>query len=638
MLLPSLVEIEINSDCNLSCSYCPNSVAERVEKGEMSEDLFTDLLYQLRKYDYRGRISFEFYNEPLMAKKIDFFIMKLKEILPDTTLHLYTNAIYLTSAGVLERYLDKGVDRFIITKHEQVKNLPIEKFLNELNDSVRSTISFQEHDDIKKSNRAGCVKAGDLKNSFIDSKCSVPANILTISVKGNVISCFEDFYQKYNFGNTRDKNVIEIWNSPEYMKFRNDLLAGKRTSYETCSKCNREDRSLGNKNKHLLNEEEIEAMADVIKSGKLFRYAQGNDECSLCEKEFSEYFGSKHSFLLTSGTNALVASLMAAGISFGDEVIIPAYTFVATAGSVLSVGAIPVVVDIDSDLCISTHEIRKKITERTKAIIPVHMDGIQCKMDEIMPLAREHGLLVIEDVAQAMGASYKGKKLGTWGDVGCYSFNRDKTLTAGEGGLIITSDEHLAKRILSSIDQAISFNPSYSDELKGITPFLGISTRVSEITGAMLRVQLRKLDKIIEENRKRKEIYNDLLKNVDGISIIDPNDQEECHSVFHFKFENAIMASQFSKKLLRQNIMAIPLALRRAHCVWKWSSLLQPGRSFSPKMDPYLNTDIKYNYNKINYLNAIDILMSTLKIDIDITKTEDEVRREAILIAKLLKD
>ena len=475
-----------------------------------------------------------------------------------------------------------------------------------------------------------------------EKPCNIPNHILTISVLGNVLSCFEDFYQKYVFQNVKDANVIETWNSNPYNQFRNDLIDGKREIYSTCNKCNREDRKFEmNKNKHMIDELEIEAIKKVLDNGKLFRYKREPGECENFEKEFSNFLGTKHTSLVTSGTNALVAALITLNITEGDEVIIPSYTFVATASAVLTVGAIPVVVNIGNDLLISLTEIESAITERTKLIIPVHMDGLQCEIDKISVLAKEKKLFLVEDVAQALGASYKGKMLGSFGDLGCFSFNRDKTITCGEGGAVTTNNQLYSERLLFITDNAYQYNTFHKNKFTNITPFLGLSMRMSEISGAMLRIQLKKTSNIIEQNKLRKDILTNSLKNSkhykEKFSIINSADPDgQCYSTIHLKFNEPDTAALVSKKFLSQKILIIPITLRLAHFVWKWNNILKPGSSYSKSRDPYAATDKKYNYSKINYLPSIDIIMSTLRGEIDITKTEEETKLMGIQMVKII--
>lgn len=194
--------------------------------------------------------------------------------------------------------------------------------------------------------------------------------------------------------------------------------------------------------------EEVEAVSKVISSMRYFRY-QGSEVQSLTdqlEKKFTHHFQTTHTLMVTSGTNAITCALAAAGIGPGDEVIIPSFTFVATAISVLEVGAVPRIINIDSTLCMDPNELRGAVNKRTKAVIPVHMDGLACDMDRIMEIAREKGILVIEDAAQAVGGSYKGKRLGTIGDMGCFSFNVDKIISCGEGGALVTNNQNYYKK------------------------------------------------------------------------------------------------------------------------------------------------------------------------------------------------
>lgn len=644
MRIPNLVEIEINSTCNLSCSYCPNSVGTRKESGDMDPKLFTLIIDQLKKYQYQGEIAFEFYNEPLLCTHLKSFIIETKKKLPLVTLLLYTNGTKILTAGYFHELNGLGIDKFIITKHEGVSKLPFTAVYEQLSGEDKSSILFQNHTDVKKYNRGGILS--HLNNSYPISNlpCSIPSHILTVSVFGNVLSCFEDFNQRLQFGSVKDMNIVEIWNSKPYNTFRENLKSGNRDIYETCSKCNREDKVLeNNQNKHLIDELELEAVKKVLQSGKLFRYGQEQGECESFEAEFSEFIGAKHASLVTSGTNALVASLMALGISEGDEVIIPSYTFVATASAVLTVGAIPIVVNIGSDLLITVDEIKKAITDRTKAVIPVHMDGLQCEIDKIAELTNEESIYLIEDVAQALGASYKGKMLGSFGDFGCFSFNRDKTITCGEGGAITTNNQAYHERLLCITDNAYQYNPRHKGKLKSTTPFLGLSMRVSEISGALLRIQLKKASSIIEQSKIRKNILMAIIKKSKycnkKFNIVEAKDHEgHCFSTIHMQFSSPESATMISKALLSQKVMIIPLTMRLSHFVWKWSNLLKPGATYSAKRDPYLATEKKYNYSKINYLSSIDITMSTLRGDIDITKTEEETQLIGIKIVGAIGD
>ncbi|MCG8498988.1 MAG: DegT/DnrJ/EryC1/StrS family aminotransferase, partial [Firmicutes bacterium] len=204
--------------------------------------------------------------------------------------------------------------------------------------------------------------------------------------------------------------------------------------------------------------EEMEAVMEVMKGGYLFRYGNENDpnflhKVSTLEKEFARYCGVNYALATTSGTSALLVSLIAMGLKPGDEVIVPAYTFVASYTACIFAGLVPVLAEIDESLSLDPDDIENRITSRTKAIMPVHMLGNPCNMDRIMEIAKKHNLLVLEDSCQAAGASYKGKKVGTIGHMGAFSLNLFKTITSGDGGLVCTNEQGLFERAFGVHDQ-----------------------------------------------------------------------------------------------------------------------------------------------------------------------------------------
>ena len=204
-------------------------------------------------------------------------------------------------------------------------------------------------------------------------------------------------------------------------------------------------------------------------------------------------FGVNHALAVNSGTSALSAAYVACGIGPGDEVIVPAYTFFATAAAVVTSKAIPVIAEIDDSLTIDPADVERKITPRTKAIVPVHMVGNCCDMDRIMKIARKHKLLVVEDNAQSCGGSYKGRYLGTIGDMGCFSLSSYKITGAGEGGLVLTDDEWLDTRARNQHDTAACWRPDrYAKERRPGELFCGHNFRMSEMEGATNLVQLKK--------------------------------------------------------------------------------------------------------------------------------------------------
>lgn len=232
-----IVEIEINSQCNLACSYCPNQDFERVEKGEMSLENYQLIIDQLAEINFKGRISHEFYGEPTLHPHFEEIISRTKKTLPDTLIELYSNATKLS----LERFVDlynRGIDRFILTKHEGIKNLAIETYYDELTEDQKKSIRYQNHDHLYKTNRGGLLKdVGGKEQPLLP--CQIPSFLLTITVNGNVLPCFEDFFQNHEMGNVFERPLKDIWYDPKYKQLRRDLKNGLRHKYKTCMHCNR---------------------------------------------------------------------------------------------------------------------------------------------------------------------------------------------------------------------------------------------------------------------------------------------------------------------------------------------------------------------------------------------------------------
>ena len=281
-----------------------------------------------------------------------------------------------------------------------------------------------------------------------------------------------------------------------------------------------------------LGKEEEQEILRVLRS----RWLSTGPVTERFERAFSEYLGGGYATAVSNGTAALHLALASLGIQEGDEVILPSLTFVATANAVLYVGARPVFADIVSteNLNISPEEIEKKITKKTEAIMVMHYGGHPCDMKAILGIAKRHGLYVIEDAAHAPGAEYDGKKCGLIGDVGCFSFFSNKNLVTGEGGMVVTRDKALAKRIQrmrSHGMEALSWD-KYRGHLSSYDiRELGYNYRTTEIQSALGLVQLKKLDR---NNRKRKrlvEIYMNGLQRIEEISI--PFSQLKGHPSYH---------------------------------------------------------------------------------------------------------
>ncbi len=255
----------------------------------------------------------------------------------------------------------------------------------------------------------------------------------------------------------------------------------------------------------------------------LFRYygpLEGKGKVWQAERLFERTIGTPHALAVNSGTSALMSALAAAGIGPGDEVIVPGYTFFASASVVVASRAIPVIAEVNDSLNLDPEDMAAKITPQTRAVIAVHMKGMPADMDEIVAIAREHGLMVIEDVAQACGGSYGGKMLGTIGDIGCFSFDFYKVAQSGEGGFVATEDEFLNMRAQSWHDTAACWRPDrYAAERREGELFCGENYRMSEMAGAVALAQIRKLPGYVSRLHAAKRKVRERIVERDGFSL-----------------------------------------------------------------------------------------------------------------------
>ncbi len=261
----------------------------------------------------------------------------------------------------------------------------------------------------------------------------------------------------------------------------------------------------------LLNGNELKYVQDCIKTGWISSRGKYVEEF---EKKFSKYCGCRSGVAVNSGTTALHLALASLGIKKGDEVIIPSFTMISTAGAVVYTGARPVLVDAESKTWnINPDKIEEKITRNTKAIVPVHIYGHPCEMDKIVDIAKDHDLYVIEDAAESHGAEYRGRKTGGLGDIGCFSFYGNKILTTGEGGMLVTNNEEVAETAKLLRDMDFDKRRPY----KYIK--IGFSYRMSNVQAAIGLAQLERVDKLVKIRIKNAKIYNSLLSDVKGITL-----------------------------------------------------------------------------------------------------------------------
>ena len=271
-----------------------------------------------------------------------------------------------------------------------------------------------------------------------------------------------------------------------------------------------------------LGEEEAEAAARVIRSHNVFRYygvGDGPHEVETFEREFAAHFGTKHALCLNAGSSALICGLIGAGVGPGDEVIIPAYTWNATANAVVAARAVPVLAEVDASLTLDPEDVRRRITARTKAVLPVHMRGAPADMNALTAIASEYGLALIEDVCQAAGASFQGGRLGTFGDAGAFSLQFNKIITTGEGGVLITNREDLYDLAIDVHDCAGSVRRGM-----GLPRFAGWNFRASEIQAAVARVQLTRLDGLLQRMRAKQAYLAERVSQLPGLTLRRAND------------------------------------------------------------------------------------------------------------------
>lgn len=272
---------------------------------------------------------------------------------------------------------------------------------------------------------------------------------------------------------------------------------------------------------------EKQELIEVLESRAPFRWWKGGSKALQFEKAYAEHVGVKHAIGVTSGTTALYTAMAAIEIGPGDEVILPAWTWYADYDAVVLCGALPVFAEIDESLAIDPSDIEHRITPRTKAIVPSHLQGGVADMDPILEIARRHKLLVVEDCAQCCGGRYQGKYVGSIGDVGINSFQLSKTITSGEGGAVTTNDPKLFERAVRFHDVS-SLRSPYKESLGGglLAAFASCNFRMSEFTGAVLKGQLQKLDTICSRLRANARTVREGIADLPGLKLRKTADED----------------------------------------------------------------------------------------------------------------
>jgi dTDP-4-amino-4,6-dideoxygalactose transaminase len=366
--------------------------------------------------------------------------------------------------------------------------------------------------------------------------------------------------------------------------------------------------------------EEINELQKVIASKKLFMLGDAaaghQQEIVRFEREWAETIGVQHALCVSGGgSSALLCGLAALGIGPGDEVIVPAYTFMASASAVVAAGAIPVIAEVDETCQLDPDDVERKIGPNVKAIMVVHMVGMPCDMDRIMALASRHSLKVIEDSCQCDGGSYKGRRTGSIGDVGAFSFNDFKIMSCGEGGAFVTHDRNLYERALVFSDSGSCFRP-YAKGLS-LTPFLGYQFRPSELQGAVLRMQLQRLEGILSDMRRIKARIVSELEGKPGIRLMPTNDPAgDCGVVIGFQFDSNAKALAFAKSPGVDGWLPIDTG---KHVYYNWDPIFEKRVGHHPDMNPFnhpKNKGLRKDYHRDMCPRTVDILGRTVFISL----------------------
>lgn len=376
-----------------------------------------------------------------------------------------------------------------------------------------------------------------------------------------------------------------------------------------------------------IGQDEIDAVARAIFSKDFFKINGSGKEVLHFEEEWKEITGASYALTMTSGFAALSSALIGMGIGPGDEVIVPGYTYIASALAVTAVGAVPVIAEIDETMTLDAADTEKKISPHTKAIMPVHIQGFPSDMAAITALAKKYGIRVLEDACQADGGMFRGKYLGTWGDAGAYSFNYYKVITAGEGGALVTDDRVIYERALIYHDSsAVAF---FGNQLDGITEplFGGTEFRVSDITGAILRQQLRRMPGILADLRKNRDALAQRIR--DKVTVAPSHDREgDCGTTLALRFESEAECRAFQTCCRERGIgLTVPLDTGK-HVYTNWTQIMEKRGALHPAMDPFKmkeNQGLQTDYRPDMCPRTLDLLSRTAYVGISPEWTEQQL-------------
>lgn len=380
----------------------------------------------------------------------------------------------------------------------------------------------------------------------------------------------------------------------------------------------------------LIDEEEEREVLEVLRSRRLFRYygpQPGPSKVEQLEELFAQQAGTKYALGVTSGTAALVCALQGIGVGPGDEVILPAYTWIASASAVTAVGAVPVLAEVDDSLTLDPVDIEHKITPHTRAILPVHMRGVPCQMDEILAVAHKHNLKVVEDSAQADGGSYHGRRLGSLGDAGCFSFQFNKILTSGEGGMLITHSEEVWKRAVMFHDVVGGMRNNVPAE----DILWGINFRMPELLAAVMLVQMRRLEGLLQAMRERKSMLSEGLAGMiqgKGLALQRiPDPAGDASVALILLAPDAAAAERLVSGLQRENVGANVLyhpARSDYHIYAHWSPILLQ-KTWTEQGGPWRWAKRELHYATADCPRSLDLLGRAVHTDVNPLYTNQDI-------------
>ena len=388
----------------------------------------------------------------------------------------------------------------------------------------------------------------------------------------------------------------------------------------------------------LFGEKERKELNDVLDNGVLMRYGfdgmrKGHWKAKELESTLEKELQVKHAQLVSSGTAAVSVALASAGIGAGDEVIMPTFTFVASFEAIMMLGAIPVLVDIDDTLTLDPKAVEAAITPKTKAIMPVHMCGSMANMDVLMALCKKHKLVVIEDSSQATGATYKGKPLGSIGDLGCLSLDFVKIITAGEGGAVLTNNEIYYKHADHYSDHG--HDHVGNDRGAETHPFLGYNFRISELHAAVGLAQLRRLEEFVTIQKKNYNILREALSTIPEIKFRTvPEGGVESYSFLSFFLPDLEIARKASSALKENSVDACFHYYDNSwHYIRKWNHLKELKTLYPVSSE--VKEGLKYLQTK-TFEQSDHYIGRNISCLIKLSWTEEEVKTRAQLMVQAI--